>query len=386
MSPRRYRTSPRAGIRPPNYGCLAMTIGDRPLFESVVFIIGAGHSISAGGPRIGELTASIVDGDGAVTLDRSRWPTDQVEVLKKTRDELKATGHDPTYEEIFTWLWSNYFASDPTMYRTAWKREDQLKRLDIDPNTGYCALRLIEDGVCQALAPDRLRPEDAPTLALDAAEEARRVTLITLNHDLLLEHLLDQRQIEFSDGFPSDHRTPTWSAATPESRNWRTRVQLIKLHGSIDWWSDQPWGDGGLVYRSRCKPPDAREPRMILTGTGPKLFQASNLMFAQQVLDAGRALAGATCVIAVGYGFRDVRMNSLWQGVTKRASIAKRRLPTVIVDTCPENIQAERERRTRTTPLHETLIDQRSVAYIKRPANETSWSCCRTSIQTLAFG
>ena len=183
---------------------------DLSLSKRVVFLIGAGHSIPANGPKTLQLTSWIVDGGPNIPIDRSSWTDGERHALTTARDHLSTSGVEPTYESIFTWLWTNYFATDPRMYRTAWNREDQFDRLDIDPTSAYDALRRIEDGVSQALADNKLCRDKAPTLTVEAIEdvEVSRVTIITLNHDRLLEKILSRSEVEFADGFAATRRRP----------------------------------------------------------------------------------------------------------------------------------------------------------------------------------
>lgn len=162
------------------------------VFEHVVFIVGAGHSISAGAPSTSALTEWIVDGGGPV--DRSGWPESEKDALRHVRDNLKAKDPSTTYESIYTWLWTRYFSDDPTMYRVAWDSEDPFSAIGLGPRKttdeiAYQALRRIEDGVYMALADERLSVLNVPDLTLKAVRDSdvKSVTLITLNHDRLLE-------------------------------------------------------------------------------------------------------------------------------------------------------------------------------------------------------
>jgi SIR2-like domain len=362
------------------------------LLDHVVFVIGSGYSVSAGGPLTGDLTTWIVDGGGPI--DRSAWPADRIEVIRRARDYLRTSGVEPTYEAIFTWLWTAFFASDPTMYRTAWSDSDPLRELNLDSatengETAYLSLRLIEDGVCQALADRRLEPRSAPRLAIEAAADesrVKRLTLITVNHDRLLERLLDYSRFSFADGFASaPGGSATWTSANPDTRDWENRIQLIKLHGSIDWWSPRAWGDGTPVFRSDERPASPRCFRypMILTGTGPKLFQASNLMFARQVLDAGRALADASCVVTVGYGFGDVRMNSIWHGAIAQATTDNRHIPTLVIDPNTTSLRDAVKAHKRVDPILKLLTNPAAVTYIEERATDVPWANCSAALEAL---
>jgi hypothetical protein len=369
-------------------------------FEHLVFIIGAGHSISAGAPSTKDLTSWIIDGDHRIDRHRSPWSSKKIEILKYARAHLEESGFEPTYESIFTLLWTWYFSSDRTMYRTAWDSSDPFKKIRLSrtnsEDDAYSALRCIEDGVQQALSGKWITPAKAPKLTVQAANDAcvNYMTVITLNHDRVLEHLLKTRP-DYCDGFESPNNDYAfWSVERPDTRQWEKRVQLIKLHGSIDWWSPRPWNDGGIVYRNKDCPTEKNcvEPPMILTGTGPKLFQSSNLMFARQILDAGHALANATCVIAVGYGFGDVRINSLWSGTTEQSLADQKRLPTLIIN--PERAGLLGYVRATKRPWsllglleneNKRLAGKKIVEFLELRAEQVEWSDCKARIEGLAL-
>jgi hypothetical protein len=357
------------------------------LFERVVFIIGAGHSCSANGPTTAALTGAIVDRDASHHVEQSSLlcRPEQIAILRKTYEHLATSGEAPTYESIFTWLWTAYFARDPTMYRGAWHTPDPFDQIDLprsEAQTAYEALRCIEEGVTQGLADDGFNLANAPKLTIEARHDptVNRLTFITLNHDRLLERLHGDEH-GLSDGFAAEEGgLGAWRSERPDTRGWNERVQLIKLHGSIDWWSPEGWGDGGIVYRSLGHPGRrCAELPLLLVGTGPKLFQSSTLMFARQILDAGRSLAEATCVVAVGYSFGDVRMNSLWEGSVKR-----HKAPTLIISPRADSLAERVKAMTRTKSLAELLDNDAQVGCIARPAEAVDWSTCRNALEKLS--
>ena len=371
------------------------------VFEHVVFIVGAGHSLSAKAPSTRELTEWIVDGGGPV--DRSEWLEGEKDVLRVVRDHLTVKDTpNPTYESIYTWLWTRYFSDDPTMYRVAWDSEDPFSAIGLGPRNeiakmAYCALRRIEDGVRKALEDDQLNVLDVPHLAVEAVEDGdvQSLTLITLNHDRLLERCLPQRAgpgPAYDDGFEGSldgcGRWDTRSGST--ARNWECPVQLIKIHGSVDWWSPTGWNDGGLVYRSIECPKDKGcvERPLFLVGTGPKLFQSSNLVFARQILDAGYALARATCVITVGYGFGDVRMNSLWEGASNLNNRDKRdsghRFPTLAIDPSKDRVLDRLKNLKRAGKLDE-LFERADIPadFLECEAKDADWFLCKERLVEL---
>jgi hypothetical protein len=370
------------------------------VFNHVVFIIGAGHSLNAGAPSTPELTDWIVD--DVYPVDLSQWPKEK-DVLRRVREHLeKDTENDapsPTYESIFTWLWTHYFSDDPAMYRVAWDSKNPFSAIGLGPRdeTAYSALRRIEDGVYMALADERLSVLNVPDLTLKAVgdPDVKSVTLITLNHDRLLERRLLQDagpDAAYDDGFegPLNGRG-RWDAGSENSaRNWKRRVQLIKIHGSIDWWSPSPWNDGGLVYRDTEYPTDTgcTTRPLFLVGTGPKLFQSSNLVFARQILDAGYALARATCVITVGYGFGDVRMNSLWEGASNLKNRGRRdsrhRFPTLAIDPSKDCVLYRLKRLERAGKLDE-LFERADIpaGFLECEAKDADWFLCKERLAEL---
>lgn len=63
------------------------------------------------------------------------------------------------------------------------------------------------------------------------------VNIFTLNHDLLLEHILDNYNIEYSDGFSKENTQIFGSneeAISTFQNKYESRIKLFKLHGSID--------------------------------------------------------------------------------------------------------------------------------------------------------
>jgi hypothetical protein len=363
-----------------------------PSVAKVVFIVGAGHSIAAGAPSTERLTSWISAGGGPVKLP-PRVKPDQIKLFRQVEAYLAANDVSATYESVFTWLWTAYFSSDKTMYRGSWA-PDAFAPLNRKPSKAndalvYSTRGYVEEVVWRALD----RPADldkAPALTLEAAADSdvEDLTIITLNHDRLLELLMQKAGITYSDGFAVQaDGSRIWSSSTPDTRDRSKRVQLIKLHGSIDWWSPSPWNDAGHVVSSRKRPHDCTRTPLVLVGTGPKLFQASNLMFARQILDAGQALARATCVIVVGYSFGDVRMNSLWHGAhDERRFDGEVPLVTLNVDpSSRETIQARVGATARPESLLKLLGDEKAVAYLTAPAesHEATWAGCRAKLDAL---
>ena len=66
-------------------------------------------------------------------------------------------------------------------------------------------------------------------------EDFTNINLLTLNHDILIEHHLQNSAINYNDGFLINSKEiPEWNIDTLYENN--DKIKLLKLHGSIDWY------------------------------------------------------------------------------------------------------------------------------------------------------
>lgn len=72
---------------------------------------------------------------------------------------------------------------------------------------------------------------------LAAIDELDRVTIVTLNHDLILERLLKEHDIDFDDGFEREEEEIR--KYNPECLfDGPNDVTIVKPHGSVNWYID----------------------------------------------------------------------------------------------------------------------------------------------------
>jgi hypothetical protein len=78
-------------------------------------------------------------------------------------------------------------------------------------------------------------------LELATSLQIEQLNIVTLNHDTLVEQFLSVHGVEFVDGFGPPDGDVRWSDVKVFD-DAKTRVQLFKLHGSVDWYrfSDSP--------------------------------------------------------------------------------------------------------------------------------------------------
>ncbi|MEM6559971.1 MAG: SIR2 family protein [Planctomycetota bacterium] len=139
-------------------------------------------------------------------------------------------------------------------------------------------------------------------------------TIITLNHDLLVEKQLA------SDGIPYVNGFKTGRGAAASFRGFNRIIDthhplLLKPHGSIDWWKlSRPDGSTDVL----CDAAESRSSlRMVsdsdalplfLTGTSKPLMYHSGI-FAKAAEAVQEALATNDTMIMSGYGWADTAMN-----------------------------------------------------------------------------
>jgi hypothetical protein len=72
-------------------------------------------------------------------------------------------------------------------------------------------------------------------LELATSPQIEQLSIVTLNHDTLVEQFLFAHGVEFVDGFGPPDGDVRWSDDKVFD-DAKTRVQLVKLHGSVDWY------------------------------------------------------------------------------------------------------------------------------------------------------
>jgi len=144
------------------------------------------------------------------------------------------------------------------------------------------------------------------------------VDIFTLNHDLLVEEELTSAKIKFSDGFGRKN-----GGMTEFSGNWdhaRARVNLYKLHGSINWhivreekrdvacridsdFANCRNRDGQLIRTLTITP-------QFLTGTIVKERAYGHSLFGDLFRKFHDVLAQHHTLICCGYGWSDKGINT----------------------------------------------------------------------------
>jgi hypothetical protein len=310
---------------------------------STTFILGSGISIDAGMPTVDEITGQVLSGDGArrytdetyalsgppwqLTEPLHRAPVDCVLMLIGMAVRLisgLAPSSEPSYEDIAYAVQQCHDA-----YTGEYENPIVLPFLDAlaeaigtDRTTAgeRCgdAVDYIVDTVTALLHQGDLHRHDHLRALITAGEEP--VCFVTLNHDLLLETALADHAIEYADGFdaiPGDVRL--WADAWDHAQ-----VQVLKLHGSVDWYDIRPLrGPGGIWQAAQMSVADVnhvadfdvRSSRpTLLTGTFTKILAYQTGVFPALHARFHEVLKGSYRLIAIGYGFGDKAINNHIKG------------------------------------------------------------------------
>jgi len=184
---------------------------------------------------------------------------------------------------------------------------------------------LIESVVRSQIGSDR-KPLGYQALIalLNDTNSFEHIDLVTLNHDLLLDRLMQRAKIDFYDGFSI--RDGEVRLFDKTNLGLGARINLIKPHGAINWhrfrlrpndFSSDHHGipdlgvtawlakraDGNLFENISGNP-------VFLTGVD-KAVSYSTGIFGRQVVWFRQSLEQTSRVLCSGYGWRDAGMNDL---------------------------------------------------------------------------
>ncbi len=319
---------------------------------SVMFLLGSGISIPAGFPSTSDLTTQVFAGNNIVRGTDSRY---YWSVNKNTLEDIQTNEYLPTVLKLLKTikqLMESYDKNEPLNYEILYYFIQQLNtyesgdllnmalspfikqvkkkmRLSHDARmTRYIELFneaevYIRHTVWAMLAKVTLNKHRHLAFLSDAFndKDISIVNVATLNHDLLIERHLDDHKISFNDGF---------SAPVNAVRYWEncfsTKNNLLKIHGSINWFTLKPdnggWFDEkiGIVLNgdidhtlspsgNRMESMPDKEP-LILVGTFNKIYEYTESIFNDIYYQFRSQLRTTKNLIVSGYSFGDKGVNA----------------------------------------------------------------------------
>lgn len=294
-----------------------------------------------------------------------------------------------TYEDVFEVIREisrgiNSYAPDPA-----------IAPVTAEITARWMSMLTVGEGATEALACVRgifysmLRTNPHPLVYLDAVLDScvssQGCDIFTLNHDLLVEARLDEREIAYADGFGEKVGLDLhfWDDSFE-----RAPVRLYKLHGSIDWYwynlpdapdrSDcparctgdpaHPRDDAGSRFNDRIWP--AFDP-VYLTGIGAKFRGYQVEPYADLFGHFQTRLRAANNVVVAGYGFGDSGINDRLLAWIRRDPL--RRL--VVVDPTPGAQLRERlEHLSRMLRVTRRWLDDGRFVHIAKRIEASSWA------------
>lgn len=220
-------------------------------------------------------------------------------------------------------------------------------------------------------------------LFADAAADInlQSIDLFTLNNDTVLEKFLQSLGVEYFDGFAQDAEGKYRWGTMSFFQKTRTRIRLLKLHGSMNWYVDQHFGKGSksiervegaslpFIWRDI---PEKAEP-IFLAGTLNKMLDYTTEVFALLQSEWFRSLYQSDVLIVCGYGFNDKGINTRiveWFNYSEQKIL-------IVIDPCEDIIQKARPAlggllaRAKTEPR---------IQVIQKPLQGTSWREIRERI------
>ncbi|NNN70830.1 SIR2 family protein [Vibrio sp. 3-2(1)] len=127
----------------------------------------------------------------------------------------------------------------------------------------------------------------------------RKINIITTNYDRLVEYACDHMRIHHYTGFT--HGFFRQLAAPTEITSAR-RVNIWKVHGSLDWFQS-PMGDT-VALSNIQKIPNDYKPQIVTPGT--QKYQKTHLEPFRSIINhADLAISEAGSYLCIGYGFND---------------------------------------------------------------------------------
>ena len=318
--------------------------------KAVMFLLGSGVSIPSGFPSTTEITNQVFTGSNVIRHTNARYYlNDKPSVLEKHETEPYLPSILSLLQSIKN-LMESYDKEEPLNYEIIYYFIQQLNSYESGEFLNMALYPFIKE------VKEKLNSSiSGPTRFIDVFSEAENyirhtvwrklsrsvashqhpsflsdaindkdisiVNVSTLNHDLLIEQHLTDKQITFNDGFgSSSNGVRYWENHFTDKNN------LLKIHGSINWltlspddgnWFDDKIGivlDGDIDHAKsqtgglmRSLP--EKEPK-ILIGTFNKIYEYTESIFSDIYYQFRKLLSNTKHLVVSGYSFGDKGVNN----------------------------------------------------------------------------
>jgi len=309
----------------------------------IAFLIGSGTSICAGAPSTIQLTQSLLNNERKQCTEKELLIKDFLGYLKtRIEDYYKwlEKAYDINYEDIYYFVWQllssvNGVSDNPAIFKL-YKEIQSIFPLDkgfynVENFQSFLkdVLRHIENIICQKLELKLNNNCGYLNVIKQAYDDERieKIAVFSLNHDTLTEQFFNDNKIEYSDGFikKKNLNAKIWDR---ESFNNEFKVNLYKLHGSINWrqftrkdTKGQPI-DGPIIGSTSSYLKDTEQIRNpdgsvlipnkrcgILVGTSNKTLNYLSDVFIEMNFKFHETSIGFDYLVISGYSFNDKGVN-----------------------------------------------------------------------------
>lgn len=310
--------------------------------NNIAFLFGAGISQPAGILKVSEITDNILKGENVVYLSGRWYFKDNNENFPWTKTEERLKGiislfdiinndlmqfytqlnREMNYEDyyyiidsinedqmlnfenpIVTYYDQTLYQRFPNIFEEGIEGKNNQRLTDITSE----AKKYIEDLVVNSLSKEPITLTHLDFLYdIEKDEDISNIYLFTLNHDIFLEKFFQNEKIEYSDGYVSkNEKCKIWN---PDSFN--LRVNILKLHGSIDWFYDSGsnWYDANY-YKNLVVSRESGRP-IILVGSFNKLNQYNRSIYFELLCLFAKKLESCNYLVVGGYSFGDQGINT----------------------------------------------------------------------------
>jgi hypothetical protein len=320
-----------------------------------LFVLGSGVS-SFACPSVTEITNRVLAPDKETLPDRfSRCGAEDelaalVGFLNTLSDFASRTTGAVTYEDLFSmcehlqrWelpalpqdpairLFRNQILEETELYWEFYAQEDKAFLQELPLAAIALQAQILIHEVIEKVLIQETEHKNQLNLIAEAIDQlgSENVDILTLNHDCLVESLLDEREIPWTDGFDSE------ISGDADVVNFHTqafennkRVRIIKLHGGCDWhYAGTPTDGSQHNFRwvkvnvnkwiydcidHHGKQFHGQSTRAAtLTGTTTKAESYTEGLHGELYLIARKVIDQHERIICSGYGWNDYAFNNM---------------------------------------------------------------------------
>lgn len=269
----------------------------------VVLLLGAGASKPLGIPTSDEMVTEFLDTEPAEPISpfkdqiiKEEW---DIERLLRLIQHVKILGKEPRLQPLLGEIHTKQL-------------EERLSNL----NQGYEEVydELLSFIRKRCLKPDLEQAKEIYKPLLELREKAT-IKIFTTNYDTAIENVCRDFQIEYNDGFAM-RAFDDYKRFYPNLLG-NGNVQLYKLHGSVNWWSDIT---RQVVFRLSLDLEGLAEVKTMMIYPA-EVESAFNYPFNILQSHFISSLVDAKEVIAIGHKFGDVNISSPIKALLERQNL-----------------------------------------------------------------